>query len=812
MKIRTKIISGFILMSLIISFAGYFYIDLSRSALEEEIGISSMVLVNETVMQIDRNIYRRMEEWQVRKDIGHFQDLIKKSNDEFSELDDIEEYIDRQDKKWINSAKREITPFMKGLIDNDLSNSMRKILRSYEEKYGYTVFGEIFITNKYGANVALTNKTTDFRQNDEQWWQKAKEDGLYIGNMVYDESIEKYSIDLVMRVDDKDGNFIGILNAVLNIDEAVEVLGEVKSLEKERTLEFILSDKNGETIYSTKDFSFSEKISPEIFSKVNSYPINNDGYFISEDGKQFIAYARSLGYKEFEGFGWILLSTHETKEIFVPITRLRNIIFLITILVLVISILVAYFISLSILNPIDKLRRGVEIVEEGNLNYKIASKAKDEIGTLSRFFDRMILSLKKTNIEINKKVQEQTVGIKKNAIDLENQQSAILNVLEDVEKEKLATEKEKNKINTILHGIGDGVFVVDKDLKIILFNPVASEISGFSASEVMNKRYATILKFIYETSRKVNDVFIKKAMKTGKITEMSNHTILIRKDGKKVPVADSAAPLKNKNGDITGCVVVFRDVTAEREIDKAKSEFVSIASHQLGTPLTGIKWFIELLVKEKAGKLNKKQFEFLQQIFDINERMISLVNDLLNVSRLELGTFVIEPKDTNLAEIADSSLNELTPQIKEKKIKISKKISDSIGVYRGDPKLLRIIFQNLFSNAIKYTPKGGKVSISLKKTKTDIFCSISDTGIGIPKKQHNRIFTKLFRADNVAKIGVKGTGLGLYIAKTILENSGGKIWFESNTAVKGKKRTGTIFYFTLPLNGMKERKGTKQLT
>ncbi len=306
-------------------------------------------------------------------------------------------------------------------------------------------------------------------------------------------------------------------------------------------------------------------------------------------------------------------------------------------------------------------------------------------------------------------------------------------------------------------------------------------------------------------------------MATGEIKEMANHTVLIKKDGSKVAVADSAAPLKDKNGEVIGCVVVFRDVTKERSIDKAKTEFVSLASHQLRTPLSSINWYTEMLLAGDAGKINKEQKNYLEEVYKGNKRMVDLVNALLNVSRLELGTFAIEPEPTDVVKLAQSVADEQKPQILEKKIKLNQKYVDNLPLLNADPKLLRIVFQNLLSNAVKYTPEKGIINIDLhlvkqgepldtrKANEDSIAVTVSDTGYGIPKSQQDKIFSKLFRADNVREKDTEGTGLGLYIVKSIVDHSGGKIWFEST------ENEGTTFYITLPLSGMKKKEGTKAL-
>ncbi|HNP74988.1 MAG TPA: histidine kinase dimerization/phospho-acceptor domain-containing protein [bacterium] len=237
----------------------------------------------------------------------------------------------------------------------------------------------------------------------------------------------------------------------------------------------------------------------------------------------------------------------------------------------------------------------------------------------------------------------------------------MLNILEDAEAEKEAAFLEKEKSNAILYSIGDGVFVVDKDLKIIMYNEISAQLSGFSITEAIGQKYDQVLKFIFEKDGIVNDQFINNALTTGKIQEMSNHTLLVRKDGSQLPVADSAAPIKNSASAVTGCVVVFCDVTKEREIDKMKTEFVSVASHQLRTPLTAIRWILEELASGELGTLNGQQRDYLNQSLESSERMMNLVNDLLNVSRLEIDRLSVDPRPTDLIALIKGVIKEYQP-------------------------------------------------------------------------------------------------------------------------------------------------------
>lgn len=273
-------------------------------------------------------------------------------------------------------------------------------------------------------------------------------------------------------------------------------------------------------------------------------------------------------------------------------------------------------------------------------------------------------------------------------------------------------------------------------------------------------------------------------------------------DGKFISV--TATPIL-LNGKSVGGVAILRDMTKEKEIDKTKTEFVSLASHQLRTPLSTVNWYAEMLLAGDVGELNKKQKKYLDEVYRSNQRMVELVNALLDVSSLELGTFVIEPESTDICKLAQSVINEQKPQIDTRKIKFIFSCSKDISAIQADPKLLRMIMQNILSNSVKYTPEGGKIKLSISLVaKRDIQIKIADTGYGIPKKQHGKIFTKLFRADNVRDKDTDGTGLGLYIVKSVVERSGGKIWFESP-----EENRGSTFYVTLPIKGVSKKTKTR---
>ena len=349
----------------------------------------------------------------------------------------------------------------------------------------------------------------------------------------------------------------------------------------------------------------------------------------------------------------------------------------------------------------------------------------------------------------------------------------------------------------------DGILIVDENDKAISFNQRFVELWSIPKKIVDMRNDKKMLNFVVSQLRypkkfldKVNYLYKHKKEKSRDEIEFKDERVLDR----------YSTPLVTDDKQYLGRIWYFRDITEHKQIDRAKTEFVSLASHQLRSPLTGIKWFIDLLSSKKSGKLNEKQKEYLKEIDDINQRLIGLVNALLNVSRIELGVFAIEPKPISFTKIADSVLELLAPEIEKKKLQIRKNYDKNLRNIKADPNLVRIIFQNLLSNAVKYTPRGGRISLTIKKQEPNVLIKLSDTGYGIPKNQQTKIFEKLFRADNIRETEPDGTGLGLYIVKSVVEQPGGKIWFKS------EENKGTTFYVTFPLKGMKRKEGIKGLS
>lgn len=227
-----------------------------------------------------------------------------------------------------------------------------------------------------------------------------------------------------------------------------------------------------------------------------------------------------------------------------------------------------------------------------------------------------------------------------------------------------------------------------------------------------------------------------------------------------------------------------------REMDETKDEFISMASHQLRTPLTSVKGYLSMVLDGDAGKLKGNQKELLDQAFVSSQRMVYLIADLLNVSRLKTGKFIIDPSPTNLAKVIESEISQLKEVAKGKKVTLTYNKPANFPQLMLDETKIRQVIMNFVDNAIYYTPNGGKVTVEVKEDKSNVYFTVKDDGIGIPQSEQSQLFTKFYRASNARKARPDGTGLGLFMAKKVVNAQGGEVLFES------KEGKGSIFGFT----------------
>ncbi len=347
-----------------------------------------------------------------------------------------------------------------------------------------------------------------------------------------------------------------------------------------------------------------------------------------------------------------------------------------------------------------------------------------------------------------------------------------------------------------------GVWEWDVQMNHLVWDDRMYELYGVNKAD-FSGAYDAWQKGLHPDDKQLAEEELQRAIKGEKEFDTSFRVIL--PNGEVRHLKAYAQVVRDKSGNALKIDGLNWDITHENEVDRMKTEFISLASHQLRTPLSAMKWFGEMLIKGDAGTLNTEQKAYADNILASNKRMIELVDDLLNISRIESGRIIIDPEPVHLQSMMDEVINEAKIKTNTKKQEIILSVQPNLPEVDLDKKLIREVYANLITNASKYTPDGGVIRISISTKGNDLVSEVNDTGYGIDERDKGKIFTKFFRSQRTSKFDTEGNGLGLYLVKTIIDSSGGKISFESS---EGK---GTTFTFTLPISGMTKKSGDVSL-
>jgi PAS domain S-box-containing protein len=369
--------------------------------------------------------------------------------------------------------------------------------------------------------------------------------------------------------------------------------------------------------------------------------------------------------------------------------------------------------------------------------------------------------------------------------ELRRVRAALLNILEDTEEARKEAVREKNKTMTMIENLTDGILLLNNRNEVGIISPLVLDFFRKTKEEIVGKNIIDL--FNNEELKQIREILIDDKKK--KINKVVKKEISI---GKRMDIEATSVFLEGEGEG--GVLIILHDVTRDKLVEKMKTEFVSIAAHQLRTPLSAIKWTLRMVLDGDTGEITAEQKELLEKTYVSNERMISLINDLLNVTKIEEGRFLYKQQLASLEEITSIVIENSQELLKMKKMSLTfDKPQEALPLVSVDKEKMELAVQNLLENAIKYTPEGGQINISLQREDGNVLFRIKDTGVGIPDSQRSRIFTKFFRGDNVIRMETEGSGLGLYTASNIVEAHKGKIWFDS------KEGQGTSFYFTIPI-------------
>ncbi len=375
-----------------------------------------------------------------------------------------------------------------------------------------------------------------------------------------------------------------------------------------------------------------------------------------------------------------------------------------------------------------------------------------------------------------------------------------ISLITDSVRKQFEKSESADLTEAIITSLGEGLIILDEYGHVNRINQAALDMLGFERNEIEGQ-FGPRAVTIKDKSGKVIPTDSRpafRALLTGQT--ISDIVYGVKRDGSELPLSITATPFV-VGGRPRGVILLYRDVTQEMQIERAKDEFVSIASHQLRSPLTSIRLFSELLLGSSKDKLNEKELRYIDQILFSTEKMINLVTDFLNVSRLELGQLGIETRPTDLNELIKIRVDEISPVAQSANVRLiyENKLAKAEQI-PIDRDLLGQVVNNLLSNAIRYTQSVKRrkptVKVILSKKRRFFEITVADNGIGIPKGAKSKIFDRFYRAENAARSDTEGTGLGLYLVKQIVEATGGKIH------LKSKENHGTSFHVCIPLDGM----------
>ncbi|MGQ9714379.1 MAG: GAF domain-containing protein [Anaerolineae bacterium] len=353
-----------------------------------------------------------------------------------------------------------------------------------------------------------------------------------------------------------------------------------------------------------------------------------------------------------------------------------------------------------------------------------------------------------------------------------------------------AQQEEYSKSQAILDSIGDGVVFHDPEGKVLLVNPAAARILGGRPETLQGQDVRTLLAVFEESGQKAMRRAIEAVLQT-----REPRAVQTTVEPEERVVSAHLAPVVTQGGEVLGVVTVLRDITREIEADRAKSEFVSTVSHELRTPMTSIKGYTDLLLMGAVGDLNPQQHHFLEVIKSNADRLTALINDLLDISRIETGRLRLDLQPMHVQEVIEEVLGSLRGRAEAKGLRVRAEVPQGLPAVVADRDRITQVVLNLMDNAVRYTPEGGEVSVRVELADEALLVHVQDTGIGIAPEEQDRIFERFYRSEDARVQETEGTGLGLAIVKSLVEMHGGRVWVESAL------EKGSTFSFTIPLRG-----------
>jgi len=424
-------------------------------------------------------------------------------------------------------------------------------------------------------------------------------------------------------------------------------------------------------------------------------------------------------------------------------------------------------------DPLRKTITWAQQIMNGEIDSKLYIATDDEVGDFARYSNKMVESLKHTQQQLQDSMQEL------------NKDQALLKI-------------EKNKLDAVITGVVDGVVALDSQKNIIVFNAAMERITGWRENEVLEKPVDAILQLTdSDDNRYFSDTYLlpipSPAEEAPDTIEKQLLTLTTKGQNQRI-VNLLASIIHNENEPETTYIITLHDMTKEHQVETMKLDIVSMAAHELRTPLTAINGYMSVILNEFSERLGEEENKFLQRVQISAQQLASLVDNLLNVTRLEQGRLTLQLQTIDWLELIRTIVDEFRFQAGEKQITVHfEEPQEQFPEIQVDKLRMSEVLMNLISNAIKYTDFGGHVYVSVEHDEDSITTHVRDTGVGIPPKNVQQLFTKFYRVDNRLSTQNKGTGLGLFITRTVVELHNGTIWVDSEVD------KGSTFSFSIPL-------------
>ena len=394
-------------------------------------------------------------------------------------------------------------------------------------------------------------------------------------------------------------------------------------------------------------------------------------------------------------------------------------------------------------------------------------------------------ALQQAHAELERRVQERTA-------ELSHANAALQQEIANRIRAEHALQHERNLLQVTLASIGDAVIATDTAATLTFINPVAETLTGWTAREAIGRNIAEVFHIINEQTRQVIDNPVQKVLQEGRAVGLANHTVLIARDGREVPIADSGAPIQGTSGQVYGTVMVFRDITESKQAetalrrakeaaeaaDRIKSEFLATMSHELRTPLNVILGYTDMLMEGAVGDLPPQQVDILRRI-DRNSRVLfELISMVLDLNRLEAGRLPVDVKEVQVAQFLAEIKAEMQGLCDQSGLACVWQVAAGLPLLHTDPGKLKVVIKNLLSNAVKFT-KEGSITVTACERGEGIEIGVTDSGIGIAPDAQAFIFEPFRQVDSSDTRPYSGSGLGLHIVKRLLEVLGGTITVDS---------------------------------